>query len=636
MKKIKLIIVFLLIGITSFSQIVFNRIIEDTLNHVTSGVIDIDTGYILVTGSRNEHLVRCFAFRHIDINGNCIWKKTYTDDVFEMWEGYDNTKFYNQNAYIAGSGVNTITGNKSVFLQTFSEHFEQNLQKFILDDSNWKIALDQIYLNNRYYIVGQIFDELSENYRMMLVRTNGIGDFEWVKSFGHNDESGDVIISNSNGDLIIGGLTNGFSSPQPTLKWYIIKTDTSGNLIWEKAFGHNSRNNGSVRDLIETQDLNILACGAYPAAIYGSGDGEIIWDACLRKIDTNGNLLWERLYRNYSCYPDGTGITLSSSIKSIIQLENGDYIMIGSSYWYYSRHRGFMIRTDSEGNVKWHRYYYAVADNSRWQYFSSFKPTSDGGYIIAGYGDDYSNLGYDPPQQAWLVKTDSLGMDGLCNIEPDELNFDFDIQEIPEGICMNDTIEVYVHIAGKSAPYTIEFSTGQVIDSIYYPPTFVPVEIGLTDINLEWGGETYFEESITEATLSNHEWGQCIVKPVEFHTPTTTGLHNLQITVTDAYGESKTITKDVFVVQCSTYNSLATYQVTRIYPNPANKVLTVFIPGNTSKATAVITDVLGRVYGRYDLHGEKSEVDISHLQPGNYFLQITFNGKTENMRFVKE
>jgi len=216
MKKIKLIIVFLLIGITSFSQIVFNRIIEDTLNHVTSGVIDIDTGYILVTGSRNEHLVRCFAFRHIDINGNCIWKKTYTDDVFEMWEGYDNTKFYNQNAYIAGSGVNTITGNKSVFLQTFSEHFEQNLQKFILDDSNWKIALDQIYLNNRYYIVGQIFDELSENYRMMLVRTNGIGDFEWVKSFGHNDESGDVIISNSNGDLIIGGLTNGFSSPQPT------------------------------------------------------------------------------------------------------------------------------------------------------------------------------------------------------------------------------------------------------------------------------------------------------------------------------------------------------------------------------------------------------------------------------------
>jgi len=317
-------------------------------------------------------------------------------------------------------------------------------------------------------------------------------------------------------------------------------------------------------------------------------------------------------------------------------LENGDLILCGSSQWYYTILRGYLIKTDSQGNIKWKRYYYADDYTSTWQYFSSFKPTSDGGYIIAGYGDDYSNLGYDPPQQAWLVKTDSLGMDGLCNIEPDELNVDIDLPEVPESICMNDTLEVYVYISGKSAPYSLAFSTGQVIDSIYYPPTFVPVEIGLTDVNLEWGGETYFEETITEATLTNHAWGQCIAKPVNFHTPSTPGLHNLQITVTDAYGESKTITKDVFVVQCSTYNSPASNQGTRIYPNPANKVLTVCLPGNTNQATAVITDVLGRVYGRYGLQGEEAEIDISRLQPGHYFLQITFNGKTENMRFVKE
>ena len=232
-----------------------------------------------------------------------------------------------------------------------------------------------------------------------------------------------------------------------------------------------------------------------------------------------------------------------------------------------------------------------------------------------------------------MVKTDSLGLDGLSNTELPELNIDL---ELPDTLCMDDTLGVYAYISGKSAPYTIEFSTGQVIDSIYYPPTFVPVEIGLTYINLTWGGSTFFEETITEATLTNHEWGQCIAKPVEFYTPHTPGLQQIAITVTDAYGESKTITKDVFVVQCSTYNSLATNQGTRIYPNPATKVLTVFLPGNPSKATAVITDVLGRVYGRYDLQGKESEIDISHLQPGNYFLQITFNGKTENMGFVKE
>jgi len=201
---------------------------------------------------------------------------------------------------------------------------------------------------------------------------------------------------------------------------------------------------------------------------------------------------------------------------------------------------------------------------------------------------------------------------------------------------MDDTLGVYAFISGKSAPYTLEFSTEQVIDSIYYPPTFVPVEIGLTYINLTWGSTTYFEETITEATLTNHEWGQCIARPVEFYTPHTLGLQQITITVTDAYGESKTISKDVFVVQCSTYNSPASNHGNRIYPNPANKVLTVCIPESTNQAAAVITDVLGKVYGRYDLHGEKSEIDISRLQPGHYFLQITFNGKTENLGFVKE
>jgi len=620
MKKIKLIIFLLSIWTTSFSQVVFNKIVEDTLNHVTSGVIDIDTGYILVTGSRNEHLIRCFALRYIDNNGNCVWKKTYTDDISELWEGYNNTKTNEQNTYIAGSGVNTVTGNRSIFLQTFSEHFEQNLQKFILDDSNWKIALDQIYLNYKYYIVGQIYDVSSENYRLMLVKTNDTGELEWTKTFGNDDEAGDNILCNSDGDLIIGGLTTGFS---PTIKWYIIKTDTSGNLIWEKAFGHNTRNNGSVGGIIETQDLNILACGAYPAAIYGSGDGEIIWDACLRKIDTNGNLLWERLYRNYSCHPLGTNIKLSGSFKTVLELDNGDLMLCGSSQWYYTILRGYLIKTDSEGNIKWKRYYYADDYTSTWQYFSSIKATSDKGFIIAGYGDDYSNLGYDPPQQAWLVKTDSLGMDGLCNVEPDELNFDFDILEVPEGICMNDTIQVYVHIAGKSAPYTIEFSTGQVIDSIYYPPTFVPVEIGLTDINLEWGGETYFEESITEATLSNHEWGQCIVKPVEFYTPNTWGPQQLQITVTDAYGESLTITKEIFAVQCTSENISVETNGFKLYPNPSTDNIYVEIPENLHFSEIEIFNTLGQIVMQLPITSGQNIINVKSLPSGSYFVRLT-------------
>ncbi|MDD4150983.1 MAG: hypothetical protein PHE33_13245, partial [Bacteroidales bacterium] len=388
----------------------------------------------------------------------------------------------------------------------------------------------------------------------------------WHSSFGSNTyEYGSYIIETSNGNILTGGDT--WVTHSNNTRWYLLETDTAGNIIWERTFGRSNYNNGHVQGLIETSDSNYLACGSYPVARYGGGGGVYLWDGCLRKIDTDGNLIWEKLYRNYSCHSsDPDDINISSSISSLIQENNGDVVLIGSSLGYYPLHRGFLMKVNSDGQIKWHRYYYAIATNSRWQYFSSFQPTSDKGFIIAGYGNEYDMFGYDPPQQAWLVKTDSLGLDGLSNIEPPELNIDI---VLPAIVNCSDTITVYAYIAGKSAPYTIETSIGQVIDSIYYPPTFVPVEIGLTHVNLEWDSSTYFEETITEATLSNHEWGQCIAKPVEFYTPHTSGTQQINITVTDAYGESKTITKEVFVNDCGSGIADQVVNSVKLYPNPA-------------------------------------------------------------------
>ncbi|MCK9255580.1 MAG: T9SS type A sorting domain-containing protein [Bacteroidales bacterium] len=638
MKKLKLIIFLFFICTTTFSQAVFNKIIQDTTNQIVTGVVTLDTGFVFIAGTNNEELIRCFAFTYVNSNGNKEWKKIYSDSQNQLWEGWDdNLKSFNNKFYFVGGKVNLNSDEIGFNIYNFNNKFDIISQIEVFSNSLEKRAFHSLKtMDSSYYVTGQIYDYNNEKYRMLFLKADSLGNYLWHKNLGNYVyEYGSYLLETSAGTILIGGET--WLTNISNAKWYLVNTDTAGNIIWEKYFGRNNYNNGYITCLYKSNDSNFIISGSYPVAKYGGGTGEYIWDACLRKIDTNGNLLWEKLYRNYSCYPDGTGITLSSSIKSIIQLENGDYIMIGSSYWYYSRHRGFTIRTDSEGNVKWHRYYYAVADNSRWQYFSSFKPTFDGGYIIAGYGDDYSNIGYDPPQQAWLVKTDSLGMDGLCNIESDELNFDFDIIEVPEGICMNDTIEVYVHIAGKSAPYTIEFSTGQIIDSIYYPPTFVPVEIGLIDINLEWGGEIYFEDTITEATLSNHEWGQCIVKPVEFYTPSTWGPQQLQITVTDAYGESKTITKEIFAIQCPSVNVSAnvSYDV-NIYPNPAKDKLFIDIPQNINPIYTEIYNSMGQLIKSNNVHTGLNVINVAELTSGIYIIKISTDIEKFSLNFEKE
>ena len=221
----------------------------------------------------------------------------------------------------------------------------------------------------------------------------------------------------------------------------------------------------------------------------------------------------------------------------------------------------------------------------------------------------------------------------MCNTEIPELNIDIDI---PETVCKKDTIEVYVHIAGKSAPYTVEFSTGQVIDSIFYPPLFVPVEIGLSETSIEVGGIEYFSEVITEATLSNHEWGQCIAKPIEFYTPYNHGSYPIDITVTDAYGESKTITKIVNVNNCGDLVEQENICPVKLYPNPAKDKVYFEIPNELNADQADIYNSAGQLVKISSVHKGLNVVDVSDLASGNYIIKITTDAEIFSLGFEKE
>ncbi|MDD3741648.1 MAG: T9SS type A sorting domain-containing protein, partial [Bacteroidales bacterium] len=311
-------------------------------------------------------------------------------------------------------------------------------------------------------------------------------------------------------------------------------------------------------------DSNYIACGGYPAV---RSDCDTYWDGCIRKVSKDGDLMWERFYRMFTYYRSDGLMRFYSTLTSIIPDHGSDIMILGSSYGHYPQQRGFLMKTDSVGRIKWCRHYYAIDSLTRGQYLVSMQPTSDNGFILAGYGNDYDTHGYFPSQQAWLVKTDSLGIDGLCYTAPPELNIDI---VLPATVNCSDTITVYAYIAGKSAPYTIETSIGQIIDSIYYPPLFVPVEIGLSEAEIDCGGNIIYTQQITEATLSNHEWGQCIAKPVEFYTPHFSGSQQITIMVTDAYGESKTITKEVFINDnCGSGIGGEEVNSVNVYPNPA-------------------------------------------------------------------
>ncbi len=625
----KIVLIFLISFLSNFvwSQIVFNKIIEDTVAHITGSIIALDTGYVFLTGTNNADYIRCFAMTYVDNNGEKQWKRVYDSDTDEYWEGWDNClKEDNNNYYISGS-VYTIESELHVFIYQFDSLFNLNNTNVILQDTISKKSFNIFKTSsNHFFITGQIEGDEAN---LLLVKTDSVGNFIWKKSYGYRYEFGGQIIETSDNNILIGGGTYSFPVNANDQDWYLLKVDTAGSIIWEKGFGNGSINDGGTTGIIETQDSNYIACGAYPVF---EAAMDSYYDGCLRKASKEGDLLWTKYYRTYSLY--STNITtMKDYINSIYEDSDGNIFSLSSTYDAKPFYRGALTKMNSDGNIIYRRIYFAIDEFSNVQYLTTMKPTYDKGFILAGYGNSYDWYDYNPPQQAWLVKTDSLGLDGLSNTEVPELNIDI---EIPETVCKNDTIQVYAYIAGKSAPYTIEFSTGQVIDSIYYPPLFVPVEIGLSETSIEVGGIEYFSEIITEATLSNHEWGQCIAKPIEFYTPYYHGSYPIDITVTDVYGESKTITKIVNVNNCVDLIEQENVCPVKLYPNPAKDKVYVDIPQEIAAESAEIYNSAGQFIITVNVHNGLNVVDVSDFACGNYILKIITNNETFSLSFEKE
>ncbi|MEP7170786.1 MAG: T9SS type A sorting domain-containing protein, partial [Bacteroidota bacterium] len=174
-----------------------------------------------------------------------------------------------------------------------------------------------------------------------------------------------------------------------------IKTDSSGNLLWSKTFGGTGDDEG--RSVQQTTD------GGYIISGYKEkGSAFIDLDIYLIKTDSNGNLLWSKTI-------GGTGDEIGFSVQ---QTTDGGYIVLGITY---SVGAGgldvYLIKTDDNGNSLWTKTFGGTNDD----WAGSVQQTTDGGYIITGYTQNFGSGGY---SDVYLIKTDSLGNSGCKEGNP--------------------------------------------------------------------------------------------------------------------------------------------------------------------------------------------------------------------------
>ena len=87
--------------------------------------------------------------------------------------------------------------------------------------------------------------------------------------------------------------------------------------------------------------------------------------------------------------------------RSIQQVFNDGYIIIGTTASFGDNNDVWLIKTDAQGNKEWDKTF--GGNNSDIGY--SFQQTTDGGYIITGWTNSFGGGNND----VWLIKTDEQG-----------------------------------------------------------------------------------------------------------------------------------------------------------------------------------------------------------------------------------
>ncbi len=478
---------------------------------------------------------------------------------------------------------------------------------------------------NGYYLIGKTYsnDGNVTNFHglsdVWLIKTDSSGNMVWEKTYGGTKgEGGQTILTAPDSSYYLvctsvssdGDISN---DPYPTSSdFWIVKIDKDGEIIWDKILGGNGID--ETQNAILTTDYGMITIGQTT-----SNDGDIsifygFWDIWIVKINSNGEKEWDFTI-------GGTGPELA---EAIIQTSDEGYLICGGTINpdgiiqcnnYHGSADVLLVKLDSLRNIEWVNCY---GGNYHDEAFGLLE--LEDGYVFTGYTD--SNDG---------------DVSGFHGIPGDPLGSDIWVVKID----FSGNIIWQKCLGG---------SKGEHARNIFQTEDSGFMVIGQTKSNdgdvVGFHGVAGYNYDIWMVKLSNLgelEWQKCLGGDGEeeiYHGIVKKNDYDYVIAGSSDYPSGDVVCNLhgwddywIFEINDSTSGFIETQKRQKeilVYPNPANNYvvfeLAPSISPNGGKNIIFINDVFGQVVATLSIQNHKLVWDTREVKPGVYFFRYEMNG----------
>ena len=171
---------------------------------------------------------------------------------------------------------------------------------------------------------------------------------------------------------------------EPDTDFWVLKINSDGNILWEKSY--HDQGSAFMKNIIKTREGNYVFTG-FSLGAY------VIPYFYLQMIDASGNNIWT-YYVNDN----------NTKAYSVAETNDNSLVVAGGYQLTYSA-QSALYKFDKSGNKIWGKLYPEFAT---YLFNKTVIPTSDGGYLInAQKGKAYNN--FPETDQIYLFKTDDKG-----------------------------------------------------------------------------------------------------------------------------------------------------------------------------------------------------------------------------------